>query len=113
MSREAGANRWDGSFTVSEPSDQFVSPRRENALRMASAVRSGCWAEERLWDCEIVRLWDWTLAEMPEGERVTVMVGEGSELPCMVVLRDEQGRELLRRRMEGRELTFPGCGAVR
>ena len=50
------------------------------------------------------------LTPNPAKERVTVMVGEGSELPCMVVLRDEQGRELLRRRMEGRELTFPTRG---
>ena len=30
--------------------------------------------------------------------------------PCVVVLRDEQGRELLRQRMEGRELTLSTRG---
>ena len=46
----------------------------------------------------------------PAKERVTMTVGEGVMPPCVVVLRDEQGRELLRQRMEGRELTLSTRG---
>ena len=50
------------------------------------------------------------LSPNPAKERVTVAVGEGVGMPCTVVLRDEQGRELLRQRMEGRELTLSTRG---
>ena len=50
------------------------------------------------------------LSPNPAKERVTVAVGEDVGMPCMVVLRDEQGRELLRQRMEGRELTLSTRG---
>ena len=51
-----------------------------------------------------------TLTPNPAKERVTVTIGKGAEPPCTVVLRDEQGRELLRRRMEGRTLTLSTRG---
>ena len=50
------------------------------------------------------------LSPNPAKERVTVAVGEDVVMPCTVVLRDEQGRELLRQRMEGRELTLSTRG---
>ena len=50
------------------------------------------------------------LSPNPAKERVTVTVGQDAEPPCTVVLRDEQGRELLRRRMEGRTLTLSTRG---
>ena len=50
------------------------------------------------------------LSPNPAKERVTVAVGEDVGMPCTVVLRDEQGRELLRQRMEGRELTLSTRG---
>jgi hypothetical protein len=40
-----------------------------------------------------------TLSPNPARDEVTVAVGEGMALPCTVVLRDEAGRELLRRRV--------------
>ena len=40
-----------------------------------------------------------TLSPNPARDEVTVTVGENAVLPCEVVLRDEQGRKLLRRRM--------------
>ena len=50
------------------------------------------------------------LSPNPAKERVTVAIGEDVVMPCTVVLRDEQGRELLRQRMEGRELTLSTRG---
>ena len=50
------------------------------------------------------------LSPNPAKERVTVAIGEDVGMPCTVVLRDEQGRELLRQRMEGRELTLSTRG---
>ena len=51
-----------------------------------------------------------TLSPNPARDEVTVAVGEGMALPCTVVLRDEQGRELLRQRLEGREVTLSTRG---
>ena len=51
-----------------------------------------------------------TLSPNPARERVTVAVGSAVAAPCVVVLRDEQGRELLRQRLEGREVTLSTRG---
>ena len=48
-----------------------------------------------------------TITPNPAKERVTVTIGQGAEPPCTVVLRDEQGRELLRRRMD----SYPGSSS--
>ena len=43
--------------------------------------------------------------------KVTVTLGQAAALPCVVTLRDEQGRELLRQRMEeGTSLTLSTQG---
>ena len=48
-----------------------------------------------------------TLTPNPARDEVTVAMGENAVLPCEVVLRDEQGRELLRQRMEA----YPGSSS--
>ncbi|MBO4599692.1 MAG: T9SS type A sorting domain-containing protein [Bacteroidales bacterium] len=53
-----------------------------------------------------------TLSPNPAKGRVTVTVGEGVALPCVLTLRDEAGRELLRHRMEERVLNLPTRGLV-
>ena len=48
----------------------------------------------------------------PAKDKVTVTLGQAAALPCVVTLRDEQGRELLRQRMDtypGSRQTFTGC----
>ena len=53
-----------------------------------------------------------TLSPNPAKGRVTVTVGEGVALPCVLTLRDEAGRELLRHRMEERVLNLPTRGLM-
>ena len=50
------------------------------------------------------------LSPNPARGRVTMTLGEGAVAPGVVRLCDEQGRELLRRRMEGHELVLPTGG---
>ena len=51
-----------------------------------------------------------TLSPNPARDEVTLTLGSAAASPCVVVLRDEQGRELLRRRMEGGEVTLSTRG---
>ena len=52
-----------------------------------------------------------TLSPNPTQDKVTVTLGQAAAPPCMVTLRDEQGRELLRQRMEeGTSLTLSTLG---
>ena len=51
-----------------------------------------------------------TLSPNPARDEVTVTVGSAAASPCVVVLRDGQGRELLRQRMEGGEVTLSTRG---
>ena len=45
-----------------------------------------------------------TLSPNPTQDKVTVTLGQAAVPPCVVTLRDEQGRELLRQRVD----TYPG-----
>ena len=51
-----------------------------------------------------------TLSPNPARDEVTLTVGSTVTSPCVVVIRDEQGRELLRQRMEGGEVTLSTRG---
>ena len=51
-----------------------------------------------------------TLSPNPARNEVTVTLGSTVTSPCVVVLRDGQGRELLRQRMEGGEVTLSTRG---
>ncbi len=51
-----------------------------------------------------------TLSPNPARDEVTLTLGSAAASPCVVVLRDEQGRELLRQRMEGGEVTLSTRG---
>ena len=51
-----------------------------------------------------------TLSPNPARDEVTLTLGSTVTSPCVVVLRDGQGRELLRQRMEGGEVTLSTRG---
>lgn len=50
------------------------------------------------------------LTPNPTREWVTVTLAQAAKRPCVVTLRDEQGRELLRQQMEGQTLTLTTQG---